>query len=216
VLVPTLRLFAASHAPNSTFIAIDGKPLADPSPCTAPPQEHFARITQAAEDLAAIQDHLQDVFPVPALNPQLAHLLARLRRLLDGEQVAWMRGTMTMYLDAARVPEFLADIGTVNRFAFAAEAPSVLVYIGDVPVEVGPIRYYAAEAEIDSITLLRRVRPTDADPTVAIRPLGDGYFYIQLLDRLPTGGKAIYRAAPGTPLPETAQPTDGPDEPFAD
>jgi hypothetical protein len=182
VLVPTLRFFAVSHAPNSMLVAIDGKPLADPSPCTAPRQEHFARITQAAEDLAAIQDHLQDAFPVPALNPQLADLLARLRRLIEGDQVAWMRGTMTVHLDAARVPEFLADIGTANRFAFVAEAPSVRVQIGDVPVDVGPIRYYAADAEIGSLKRLRRVRPTDPDPTVTIRPHGDGYFYIQLLD----------------------------------
>jgi hypothetical protein len=191
VLVPTLRFFAASHAPNRVLVSIGGKPLADPSPCKASPSEPFARITQAAEDLAAIQDRLQDPFPVPALNPQLADLLSRLRRLLDGEQVPWMRGAVTVHLDPARVADFEADIGDANRFAFEAEAPLLRVNIGDVPVEVGPVRYYAREAEISFIERLQRMRPTDTastdtEPTAEIRPLGDGYFYAQLVDGPPT------------------------------
>ncbi|MCW2539658.1 MAG: hypothetical protein JWN95_1383 [Frankiales bacterium] len=86
-----------------------------------------------------------------------------------------MRGTMTLHLDAVRVPEFLADIGTANRFAFAAEAPSVRVQIGDVPVDVGPIRYYAAEAEISSeaaaLRTADRSRPDGGDPSTRRRVL---------------------------------------------
>lgn len=186
-LLPALRFFAASQAPNRVLVTIGGTPLADPSPCPAQPLDHIARVTQAAEDLAAIQDHLHDPFPVPALNPRLADLLTRLRRLLDGEQVAWRRGTMSWQLDAGRVAEFLADIGTANHFTFAADTPTLRVQIGDTTVEVGPIRFYAAEAEISSIQQLRRVKPSDPDPAVDIHPLGDGWIYAQLLDAAENG-----------------------------
>jgi hypothetical protein len=202
VLVPTLRFFAASSTPNSMQIAVDGKPYGAPMPCTKQPAEPMAQITAAAENLAAIQDRLQDPFPVPALDPQLADRISRLRRLIEGALVPWARATLTANLDPETVPEFLADIGTANRFAFAADGPNLSVDLGGTSVDVGPYRYYAAEAEIVDIEALRDVRPTDAAPSAVVRPLGDGYVYAQLLRSPPPAGWRFYRAAPGTPLTE--------------
>lgn len=120
------------------------------------------------------------------------------------------------HLVAARVSKFLADIGAANRFAFAAETPTLHVQIGDVTVGVGPTRFYAAEAEITSIEQLRRVEPTDPAQTAEIQPLGDGWFYAELLDQATASRRAFYRASPGTPLPESAEPTEDPDQQSAD
>jgi hypothetical protein len=165
----------------------------------------MGQITAAAEDLAAIQDYLQDPFPVPALDPKLADRLERLRRLLKGELVQWERGTLNAHLDPGKVPAFLTDVGTANRFAFAADVPELIVDIGGTPVEVGAVRYYAADAEIIDVEALRDVQPTDPEPVVVVRPLGDGYVYVHLLRSPPPAGWRFYRAEPGTSLAEQTE-----------
>lgn len=116
-VVPGLRMLRAMRSPNVLVLTLrqgdqsarHEAPVPDLAAQDAPPEEMIDFI----EDLAAIQETLRQPFPLPqTVTVGDIKRAARLRRLLDGEVVPWVHGSLTVTLDPDKVAEFKAQFPT--------------------------------------------------------------------------------------------------------
>jgi hypothetical protein len=180
-LLPSLRFARAVVPPNRLTLTIskgtqryrEDTSIEQPF-LSEPPSDE---LVQFVEDLAVIQDKLRAPFPMPdTFTGRDAHEAHRLRRLVDGERVAWLRGPLTVNLVPDRVAEFRAQFAQTPRGWLRVSYDDMEVDFGEAgehTVHTGPI-WLLAEMSID----LDRI--TDGpDATAIFDVLGDGWMYAQ-------------------------------------
>lgn len=195
-VLPSLRFARALVPPNRLVLILSKGDRRDqeetviqqPFLSEAPGDE----LIQFVEDLAIIQDRLCSPFPLPdTFTGRDADEARRLRRLLDGERVAWLRGPLTVSLVPDRVAEFRAQFAESPRGWLRVSYDDAAVDFGEHTVRTGPI-WLLAEMTIDLEAIIDD--PDAGAPTAVFEVLGDGWMY----------------ASRGTPEDQTAE---GPDRP---
>lgn len=102
-----LRFMQALHHPNTMMLTVRAGDHTETNRMDLPPGSSVGQMPQQAveyiEDLAAIQDKLRQPFPLPpTFTPGDLDMASRLRRLLDGETVPWLRGPISITLDPTK------------------------------------------------------------------------------------------------------------------
>lgn len=176
-VLPSLRFSRAVVPPNRLVLTvskgdrryrqetvIDGPLLSE-----APSDE----LVQFIEDLAVIQDTLNTTFPLPdTFTGRDAHEAHRLRRLLDGERVAWLHGPLTVSLVSDRVEEFRAQFAERPHGWLRVSYDDIEIDFGAHTVHTGPL-WLLGEMSID----LDTITDDPSAPRAVFDVLGDGWMY---------------------------------------
>jgi hypothetical protein len=182
-LLPGLRFSCAVRPPNRLVLTIrkDGQryteeSIIDHALLSDHPDE---RLVQFIEDLAAIQDALNDTFPMPdTFTGRDAHEARQLRRLLDGERVPWMRGPLTVTLEPDRIEEFRAQFTATPTGWLRISYDDIEVEFDGHVVHSGPV-YLLGQMSVDLDAIVLDPDDRDGAPTAAFEVLGDGWMHAE-------------------------------------
>ena len=176
-VLPSLRFSRTVVPPNRLVLTvskgdrryreetvIDGPLLSE-----APSDE----LVQFIEELAVIQNALNTTFPLPyTFTGRDAYEAGRLRRLLDGERVAWLRGPLTVSLVPDRVAEFRAQFAERPHGWLRVSYDDIEIDFGEHTVHTGPV-WLLGEMSIH----LDAITDDPNAPTAVFEVLGDGWMY---------------------------------------
>jgi hypothetical protein len=206
-LLPGLRLCMALKPPNSLVLRVerDGQSFTDRVEIEGALLSEMPddRLLPLVEDLAYIQDRLNQPFPVPVTVTDVTVSTARrLRLLLEGKSVRWWRGPLRVTLDPSRVEEFRNEVSQFATGDLRITYDDMEVLIDERSVHTGPVSLTGTVAiDLNAIDL------TDAErPRVSFEVLGDGWFHAHLgvpddqvpdvEDRPPGAGRVEIRPLP--------------------
>jgi hypothetical protein len=180
-LVPGLRLLRAMVYPNVVWLTVrrDGRSsehdfeLEPDAPDDGPPEEFLDYL----ENLAAIQDALHQPFPVSRTVTRGERELAqRLRRMLAGEVVPWLRGPIRITLDADRLHQFKQEFPAAGGW-FRISYDDLEVTFGERTIHTGPL-FMIGAVTLD-LDALPDESPDGADVPATLEVIGDGWFHAQ-------------------------------------
>ncbi|MBN9621002.1 MAG: hypothetical protein J0H43_14935, partial [Actinobacteria bacterium] len=180
-VLPGLRFMRALRPPNILAITVqrDGRSMTERSliegaVADALPDE----IVEYIEDLAAIQEHTNDRFPVPGtVTPADIELASRLRRLFAGESVPWLNDQLELTLAPTGVTTFKAQVAD-GRGWLCIAAPDEEIAVGEHTVHTGPLHLFGL-VTIDPASVPDQ--PGDEQEISVIFRLDEGaWFYAKL------------------------------------
>lgn len=178
-LQPSLR-FARAIVPSNRLVLTVGhgerryreQTLIEEAFLATPLDEN---LLEFVDDLAEIQRSAGTTFPLPDVFTREDALNARrMRRLLDGEPVEWLRGPLTVSIVPDRIEEFRAQFAEQPQGWLRVSYDDIEIDFGGYTVHTGPI-WLLGEMSVDLDTIA-----TDADtgaPTAQFEVLGDGWMY---------------------------------------
>lgn len=180
-LLPAIRLVQAMQLPNSVRLTMrhdDRLTVHDielqPDPSIEDLPDEFVNYL---EDLAAIQNALHQPFLIStSITQQEIDVAARLRRLINGESVPWLRGPVTITLDPTNIAQFKSEFPASGGL-LRVSRDNVEVRFGDHILHTGPMFM------IGSVTLDLDAIPDKAsaehEVTTTVEVGGDGWFHAQ-------------------------------------
>jgi hypothetical protein len=180
-VLPAIRLMRAAHHPNTLVLTVRRGEASVTDRVDLPPGAAADVMPDVAEtyieDLAVIQAVLRQPFPLRrTISRGEADRAARLRRLLAGEVVPWLRASITVTLDAAKVGEFKAQFPSGSG-QLRISYPDLEVEFGEHAVHTGPLFL------IGTVTVDLDAIPDQAadgeDVPATFEVGGDGWFHAQ-------------------------------------
>jgi hypothetical protein len=150
-ILPCLRLLHALRAPNAMVLTVGAGDRSMRNEVPIVDGQHSGvsdELLRFVEDLAIIQDRLRQPFPLPeTVTGADLRWADQLRRLVEGEAVPWIHGTINVTLDPDKIAGFKAQFpsgGGGLRVSWADQE----VCIGEATVHTGPM-YMVGVVTID-------------------------------------------------------------------
>jgi hypothetical protein len=182
-VLPALRLQRGMVHPNSLKLTVkhEGRSHTyelDIKPTPDDEDEQLHAFVEHLENLAVIQDALGQ--PFPTLTEFTSHesdRAAKLRRLLAGEVVPWLRGPVTITIDAANLGKFKQDFPANGRM-WRVSYDDLEESFGGHAVHIGPV-FMTGAVTLDLDALPDYPQAGEEVVTATCEVGGDGWFHAE-------------------------------------